>query len=226
MDRAQDRELRFFGRVAASFTHELKNVLAIVKETAGLMEDLLARTPEGSFPHQPRFQRGVSTILEQISRGVELATRMNRFAHSPDHPVAVVDLNEAMEQACFLSERLARIKGVALSVSAGDAPVTILSCPVRVLLGLFKAYECCWNHLAPGGSVRGTVASWGGRARVRFHWSGEAAAGSDFRAALEDSADWRELLDVMGSIEGGVVWGDGAELVLELPRESALDDSK
>ncbi len=139
MDRTEDREVRFFGRVVASFTHELKNVLAIVRETAGLMEDLLAMTPEGTFTHQPRFQRGLATILEQVSRGVGLATRMNRFAHSPDHAVATVDLNEAMEQVCFLSERLARIRGVGLSVATADAPVTVVSSPVKVLLSFFKA---------------------------------------------------------------------------------------
>jgi hypothetical protein len=220
MDHTQDREVRFFGRVAASFTHELKNVLAIVRETAGLMDDLLAMTPEGSFTHQPRFQRGVVTILEQVSRGVGLATRMNRFAHSPDHPVASVDLNEAMEQVCFLSERLARIRGVALSVATAEAPVTIVSSPVKVLLGFFKAYECCWNNLAPGGSVRGAVTS-GPRPMVRIQWSGEGSQGPDFRSALEGSAEWRELLEVMKSIEGRVDWGDGAELVLELPQGKA-----
>lgn len=218
MDQAEDRELRFFGRVAASFTHELKNVLAIVKETAGLMEDLLAMTPEGSFPHQPRFQRGVSTILEQVSRGVGLATRMNRFAHTPDHAVGAVDVNEAVEQVCFLSERLARIKGVALSAAMADGAVTIVSRPVKVLLGLFKAYECCWNHLASGGSVRAEVTS-GSRVQVRLQWSGEVASGGDFRAVVAASPEWGELVDVLGSVDGLASWGDGGELVLDFPRE-------
>jgi hypothetical protein len=218
MDNADDREIRFFGRVAASFTHELKNVLAIVKETAGLMEDLLALTPEGVFPHQPRFQRGVTTILEQVSRGVNLSTRMNRFAHSPDHAVAQVDLNETVDQVCLLAERFARIKGVGLGAVMAEKPPTILSCPVKVLLSVFKAYECCWNHLPSGSTVQGTVAS-DPQPMVKLTWSGEATGSRDFRTAVEGSAEWKELEEVMGRLQGRVAWQDSSGFALEFPRE-------
>ena len=32
--------LQFFGKVSASIAHEIKNVLAIINENAGLLEDL------------------------------------------------------------------------------------------------------------------------------------------------------------------------------------------
>ncbi len=218
MDHARELELRFFGRVAASFTHELKNVLAIVKETAGLMEDLLAMTPQGAFPHQPRFQRGVGTILEQVSRGVELATRMNRLAHSPDHSLATIDLNEAVDQVCLLSERLARVKGVTLGAEAAPVPVTVVSCPMTFLLSLFKAYEVLWSHLGPGSHVLGKV-EWEPRAMVTLGWSGEAAGDADFRGELSRSGEWQDLLTAMETIESRVAWEDDGTLVLEFPRE-------
>jgi hypothetical protein len=221
MDNAEDREIRFFGRVAAGFTHELKNVLAIVKETAGLMEDLLAMTPEGVFPHQPRFQRGITTILEQISRGVDLSTRMNRFAHSPDRSVAQVDLNESVDQVCLLAERFARVKGVTLSVVPAGKPPTVLSCPVKVLLSIFKAYECCWTHLASGASVLGTVIS-DPQPMVKLTWSGEAAESADPRTAMEGSAEWKDLEVVMGGLQGKVAWEEGPGFSLVFPREISI----
>jgi hypothetical protein len=220
MDSTEDRELRFFGRVAASFTHELKNVLAIVKETAGLMEDLLAMTPEGVFPHQPRFQRGIATIREQISRGVDLSTRMNRFAHSPDHSLAQVDLNETADQVCLLAERFARVKGVSLSAVLAEKPPTMLGCPVKVLLSIFKAYECCWTHLASGASVLGTVVS-SPQPMLKVTWSGEAAGGADLRAAVEGSAEWKELEEVMGGLQGSVAWEEDSGFSLEFPRQTS-----
>ncbi|NNG12708.1 MAG: sensor histidine kinase, partial [Halobacteria archaeon] len=36
------QELRYFGKVTASISHELKNVLAILNEHTGLLQDLTA----------------------------------------------------------------------------------------------------------------------------------------------------------------------------------------
>ena len=40
-NRVQDGGLFFFGKMSASISHELKNVLAIINENAGLAEDLM-----------------------------------------------------------------------------------------------------------------------------------------------------------------------------------------
>jgi hypothetical protein len=37
----ENRKAAFMGRITAGVTHEMKNVLAIIKESAGLMEDFL-----------------------------------------------------------------------------------------------------------------------------------------------------------------------------------------
>ena len=39
--------LQFFGRISASISHELKNVLAIINENAGLLEDLTSMADRG-----------------------------------------------------------------------------------------------------------------------------------------------------------------------------------
>ena len=36
-----NEDLTFFGKVNASISHELKNILAIISETAGLLGDLV-----------------------------------------------------------------------------------------------------------------------------------------------------------------------------------------
>ena len=40
MDSKEEAGLRFFGMMTASVSHEIKNVLAIINENAGLMSDL------------------------------------------------------------------------------------------------------------------------------------------------------------------------------------------
>ncbi len=77
------RETAFMGRVTAGVTHELKNVLAIIKESAGLIEDILALNKDLAGPHQEKVVRVLSNIRQQVDRGVDLSSRLNAFAHSP-----------------------------------------------------------------------------------------------------------------------------------------------
>ncbi|MCP3901564.1 MAG: sensor histidine kinase, partial [Desulfobacteraceae bacterium] len=43
----RDDKAAFFGKITASITHEIQNVLAIIKENAGLMEDFLLINQSG-----------------------------------------------------------------------------------------------------------------------------------------------------------------------------------
>lgn len=162
------REVAFLGKITAAFTHEMKNVLAIIKESAGLMEDLFLLSQEIPFPHRDRLIRCLTTIQAQTKRGVELSGRLNRLAHSPDEEVAAVDLNEVLEQMVFLSERFARLKGVALRLNPHEAALNVLASPVRLQMVLFECLECCWGSMGSGGKISVSVAPKGKEAVVTF----------------------------------------------------------
>lgn len=146
-------EVAFFGRVTAGFTHEMKNVLAIIRESSGLIEDLMAMSPETS-PYQEKYQRALTNIRVQVQRGIDLTTRMNQFAHTPDQAVKQVDLFEITEILIELTQRLARLKNMVIT---GDSPapsgrsLLLVTNPVQLLMGLFNALEC-WFSLALSGS--------------------------------------------------------------------------
>jgi C4-dicarboxylate-specific signal transduction histidine kinase len=50
-----DRENAFIGRISASMTHEIKTVLAIIRESSGLMRDLLALGKDGALAYHEKF---------------------------------------------------------------------------------------------------------------------------------------------------------------------------
>ncbi len=181
------REVAFFGRITAAFTHEMKNVLAIIKESAGLMEDLLALSQNVAFPHQERFVRSLATIEAQARRGVELSNRLNRFAHSPDEAIATVDLNEMLEQIVFLSERFARLKRVTLSLNPYAAPLPVVTSPVGLHMTIFGFLECCWGGMAGGGNISLSVAQKGPEAVISFACQGGAEFAEDLARRVADS---------------------------------------
>ena len=162
------REVAFLGRMTAAFTHEMKNVLAIIKESAGLMEDLLLLSQQSAFPHRERFARCLTTIQAQTKRGVELSTRLNRLAHSPDEEVATVDLNDLLEQVVTLSGRFARLKGVTLTLHPHMEALSVIVSPLKLQIAVFTCLECCWEAMAAGGSISLSVTVVGREATVKF----------------------------------------------------------
>ena len=84
--------VRFFGEMSASISHEIKNVLAIVNENAGLLQDMVMMIEKG-MPLSPERLSGLArSIVRQVKRGDRIVKDMNRFAHSADHPAETVDI--------------------------------------------------------------------------------------------------------------------------------------
>ncbi|MEM5786672.1 MAG: hypothetical protein AAGU11_05090 [Syntrophobacteraceae bacterium] len=146
-------ELAFFGKIAAGVTHELKNVLAIINESNGLMGDLLGMVKDSPFPHRDRFQRSIGRIEEQVRRGVEITSRFNQFSHSMDRERAEIDLNEVVARTIALSERFARLSNLDLRGIPSATPVAFVTNPFKLQMVLTRAIEACMAGMAGKGSI-------------------------------------------------------------------------
>jgi hypothetical protein len=121
--------LQFFGKMAASISHELKNVLAIINENAGLLEDLTIMAEKGMPMDPQRLKTQASRIMKQIRRGDDIIKSMNRFAHSADEPLRQADLNDSLALMCTLSGRFASMRGVTLEQEPPSTAVPIVTHP-------------------------------------------------------------------------------------------------
>jgi C4-dicarboxylate-specific signal transduction histidine kinase len=111
---AAEDGLRFFGKVTASISHEISNVLATIYENAGLVEDLLAAAERGRPLDPFRLKDLASRVKTQVRRGREIVENMNRFAHSADEPLRAVDLSEMLSLSASLAQRTASMHGAVL----------------------------------------------------------------------------------------------------------------
>ena len=121
--------LQFFGRISASISHELKNVLAIVNENAGLLEDLTLMADRGQSIDPARLKIMAATVQKQIGRADEILKKMNRFAHSIDETAADVDLNQTIELVKALTARFAAMRNVAVDLQLPASSPTISTAP-------------------------------------------------------------------------------------------------
>jgi C4-dicarboxylate-specific signal transduction histidine kinase len=121
--------LQFFGRISTSISHELKNVLAIVNENAGLLEDLTLMAERGQPIDPARLKKMAAAVQKQVGRADEILKNMNRFAHSIDETVAEIDLNPTIKLFMTLTDRFTAMRGVTVDLRLPDSPLTIRTAP-------------------------------------------------------------------------------------------------
>lgn len=117
--------VRFFGEMSASISHEIKNVLAIINENAGLLQDMIGMQEKGIALSVERLSRLSQSISRQVARGNGIVKGMNRFAHSADNANETVDVNELIHFITELAGRLIAMKGQTPRIEAPDEPVWV-----------------------------------------------------------------------------------------------------
>ena len=168
MKASEHPEAAFLATMTASATHEVRNVLAIIKESAGLIEDmvhLFAR--KGSLDKEKLF-RAVDRIDTQVRRGADLLTNLNRLSHTLDSDLATVVLTAEVEHVAFLSQRFARRRGHRIVTGPMDGAVRTSVHPLHLHMALFAAMECCMEELPDGAAIILSVCTRGGSPAVEF----------------------------------------------------------
>jgi signal transduction histidine kinase len=159
----RERELLFAGKITAGMTHEVNNVLATIKESSGLMHDIITLRKKDFFSflkkkddaaaHHDKFMSIIGTIGEQVSRGVVLTKSLNKFAHTLDTAGADVDINELMELTAVLLGRFLRTKRVTLKSVPLAKPRALRTDPFRLLLALDAMIEHSLAATPPRGEI-------------------------------------------------------------------------
>jgi signal transduction histidine kinase len=196
--------VRFFGEISASISHELKNVLAIINENAGLLADMV-RLGAHSVPISPeRLARLADSLAGQVRRGNRIVESMNRFAHSADLPVESVDLAEAVEFVCSIAARLIAVKGQPPQIDCPALPVTVSANRFYLENLIWSALNRSMNACATDGTITITVEPGPPGARIRFRGRAiNPAAGGALRPCLREEMVARFLGAKLTADEGG-----------------------
>ena len=149
-----DSGLTFFSRVSAAVSHEIKNVLAIINEIAGLLDDLVLMSEKGSSPSPERLRRLADTIQNQIKRADGIVKKMNRFAHSADHPMEDLDLYDTTDFITDMCKRIMRQKNMTATVIPPESPVRIVTHPFYLQELIFVCIETIQNKTVSLKTIR------------------------------------------------------------------------
>ena len=203
MDAESDRErhlresgLDFFGKVTASASHDLSNVLSTIGQFSGLLQDMISGASEGTEVLNPvELRRVAEGIATHLQRGTVLTRRLNRFAHSPDRHVTRIDGIALVDAIVELARRLARLREIQLETDLSSGPIPLSADLFLLQQAIFLAVETAVLSSDPGGNVSVSAAAQGNEIHI--------AVSSRSPIGLDDFQERLSLLTLLLEASGG-----------------------
>ncbi len=194
------KETLFMGKVTSAMTHEVKNVLAIIRESAGLAQDLLVAAEDKTFPNKERFSRIMDKIDKQVQRGAEIVSTLNSFAHVPDYEVRNEDLNSVLDQMLLLSGKLSRTNGVKFLIEENTKSVFLEADPLKSRMTLYRVLEFLAPLTGKGSEIlmKSTKSEKGIPALGLFITM--VASGESFIERVQSHPEWGSLIEEFRSL--------------------------
>jgi two-component system, NtrC family, sensor kinase len=149
--------LAALGTLATGVAHEINNPLAIIRESAGWMRQILAKPEMNDIPRKPDFEKA----LENINKGVERARRIThqllQVVKTQDAALAEVDLTELAEETTELVKRAALNKNLDLALACDAKKPVIWTDPYRLRQVLLNLLTNAIHATPEGGRISITI---------------------------------------------------------------------
>jgi C4-dicarboxylate-specific signal transduction histidine kinase len=147
------KELEFYGRITASISHELNNILSIINEYSGLLDDLVLAVEKGKSLDENKIQKIAQNISEQIKRQRDIIKLLNKFAHRADTPITKFNLNELVNDITRLTQRFASLKKVNLVSSLPNEDITLTNNPFALQQIIFLCFDMALESSNPNDNI-------------------------------------------------------------------------
>ena len=156
-ERFRELQLAYLGKLMAGLSHELKNHLAIIKESSGLIEDLLSLEESAQSPYSERFKKILPVITDRITQAAEMCRSFSGFAHRMDHPLSSFSIPDALQEEISLLRRFARQKQVELLSSYAKDLTPIYNDPSLLQFAFFCILWPALESFSRDGQISVTV---------------------------------------------------------------------
>ena len=140
-----------FGRLMAGFSHDMKNHLGIIRESNGLMSDLveMGGLAENEMSVE-RFKKAISSIERRIIVAADMLHHLSSFAHRSDTPCSSFQVNDLITEEHTFLERLARLQQINVTLELGEELSSLYNDPALLQHVFYRMYMLCLEQLSPG----------------------------------------------------------------------------
>lgn len=146
----------FFGHINAIISHELKNIMATISETSGLINDLIEVAENGKALELDVIKNSSQAVVEEIQRGFLTIKQMNVFAHSVDNRFDEIDLVDTIKLIINLSQFLSYSSLVEFRQDE-KVQVKVFTCPFLLQNLVYQVLTIAYKSVGHKGMVHITL---------------------------------------------------------------------
>ncbi|KPJ99526.1 MAG: hypothetical protein AMJ60_04730 [Desulfobacterales bacterium SG8_35] len=209
-ERLRELQLAFVGKLMASLSHEFKNHLAIIRESSGLIEDLLLLEEQGQTSDRERYKKIISVIGERVAQAAEMCRFLSGFAHRMDQPLSSLSVTDVLQEEIYLLHRFARQKQVDLVSSFAENVPAIFNDPALLQFAVFCIVWPALQGLEKDSRIEIAVGRQNGAVEIVVNLEGT-------RKEPEGTSPWEELLPevlhMLGAAFSRRIGADGNEVM-------------
>jgi hypothetical protein len=150
----RQEQVESFGRLMAGFSHDMKNHLGIIRESNGLMGDILEMGGLGENETSvERLQKSISAVERRVGIAANMLHHLSGFAHRPDTPYSSFQLNDLLTEECVFLERFSRLQQIDVTLEHGEGLAAVYNDPALLQHVVYRLYLLCLDQLKSGHSL-------------------------------------------------------------------------
>ncbi len=143
----RERQMYSQGKLLSSFSHDLKNHLAIIIESKGLLHDYIemGRIPDHEL--SDKIEKILKQLDERTEKITSMAHQLNSLSHRSDTSTSIFELNKFMHEQLFFLQRFARLKNISLKTNFTDSKIQLYNNPSLLQFLFQQLFEEALQHL-------------------------------------------------------------------------------
>jgi nitrogen-specific signal transduction histidine kinase len=140
-DELMTSQLSFIGKILSVFSHEMNNHLAILKESTGLIGDMIEFGKASSRSDLKEILKIIQSIKNQIEQTTYFCDKLNGFGHGMEKPLSAFNIHKSIEELMVLLRRVTNQKMISLEKDfAANVPL-ISGNPLKIQFVIFCLIE-------------------------------------------------------------------------------------
>ncbi len=218
MEQRRQNDLSFFGKIMANVSHEFNNVITIIGELSGLLQDLTILAEKGKPIKPEKLRKITENIARHVARGKELISNMNRFAHSVDEPELEFDVRDVAENMHVLTSRLIDRRQAKFHFETPEEDIRITADPFAFRHALFACLEMLMKASSDTLAIDMSIQPGAKNVNILL----QCDANGDF---IEKLPEWHMFLELVKDSGGRVVVSkedSRSSIQLTIPKSSEV----
>ncbi len=213
-----------FGRLMAGLAHDMKNHLGIIRESNGLMGDILAM---GAFDEDEqmvaRLNKSIAAIERRIVISANMMHHLSGLAHRPDNAYSSFLINDLIEEEYTFLERFSRLKQIEIEFEFGQSLPSVYNDPALFQHIFYRLYALCLEQLGSGQRLVITTEPATGGVAIVFRLIGNSQVNLE---QFSDTALPSAVKKLEGTLETGESSQEHSDILLMVPSLSGTGDER